>query len=31
MDELKFSYKYPHPEVTADCVIFGFDGNLLCI
>ncbi len=26
MDELKYSYKYPHPAVTADCVIFGFDG-----
>lgn len=22
----KFCYKYPHPAVTADCVIFGFDG-----
>ena len=26
MDELKYCYKYPHPAVTADCVIFGFDG-----
>lgn len=26
MNELNFSYKYPHPAVTADCVIFGFDG-----
>jgi 8-oxo-dGTP diphosphatase len=26
MSELKFCYKYPHPAVTADCVIFGFDG-----
>lgn len=26
MDELKYCYKYPHPSVTADCVIFGFDG-----
>ncbi len=26
MNELKYSYKYPHPSVTADCVIFGFDG-----
>ncbi len=24
-----YSYKYPHPAVTADCVIFGFDG--VCI
>lgn len=23
--ELKYCYKYPHPAVTADCVIFGFD------
>ncbi len=23
---LKYSYKYPHPSVTTDCVIFGFDG-----
>lgn len=23
---LKYSYKYPHPNVTTDCVIFGFDG-----
>ena len=20
-----YTYKYPHPSVTADCVIFGFD------
>lgn len=26
MDELKYHYKYPHPSVTTDCVIFGFDG-----
>ena len=26
MGEQKFCYKYPHPSVTADCVIFGFDG-----
>ena len=24
--ELNYCYKYPHPAVTADCVIFGFDG-----
>ena len=23
--ELNYCYKYPHPAVTADCVIFGFD------
>ena len=28
MEEIKgtYTYKYPHPSVTADCVIFGFDG-----
>lgn len=26
MNEQKFCYKYPHPSVTTDCVIFGFDG-----
>ncbi|MBO7189796.1 MAG: NUDIX hydrolase [Alistipes sp.] len=26
MGELNYCYKYPHPAVTADCVIFGFDG-----
>ena len=28
MVEIKgtYTYKYPHPSVTADCVIFGFDG-----
>lgn len=26
MGERNFCYKYPHPAVTADCVIFGFDG-----
>ena len=26
MSENKYCYKYPHPSVTADCVIFGFDG-----
>lgn len=26
MEEQKFCYKYPHPAVTSDCVIFGFDG-----
>ena len=27
MEELKYHYKYPHPSVTTDCVIFGFDGT----
>lgn len=26
-----YSYKYPHPAVTTDCVIFGFDGKRLHI
>ena len=28
-DELKYRYKYPHPAVTSDCVVFGFDGRQL--
>lgn len=26
MNNETYSYKYPHPALTADCVIFGFDG-----
>lgn len=26
-----FTYRYPHPAVTADCVVFGFDGGVLKI
>ena len=29
MDEKQYCYKYPHPAVTTDCVIFGFDGMKL--
>ena len=29
MAELKYHYKYPHPSITTDCVIFGFDGTKL--
>ena len=29
MEELKYHYKYPHPCVTTDCVIFGCDGTKL--
>ena len=25
----KYCYRYPHPSVTTDCVIFGFDGAKL--
>ena len=28
-DKQLYCYKYPHPSVTADCVIFGFDGYKL--
>lgn len=29
MEEKMYSYKYPHPAVATDCVIFGFDGMKL--
>ncbi len=29
MEENKYCYRYPHPAVTTDCVIFGFDGSSL--
>lgn len=29
MKEKNYCYKYPHPSVTTDCVIFGFDGTQL--
>ncbi|MDE6856533.1 MAG: NUDIX hydrolase [Muribaculaceae bacterium] len=29
MEEKKYCYKYPHPAVTTDCVIFGFDSEEL--
>ena len=31
MEPLNYHYKYPHPSVTTDCVIFGFDGTRLNI
>lgn len=31
MEELKYHYKYPHPAITADSVVFGFDGKTLHI
>ena len=31
MEDKMYSYKYPHPSVTTDCVIFGFDGTKLQI
>lgn len=31
MEEFKYHYKYPHPAVTTDCVIFGYDGKQLKI
>lgn len=29
MEASKYCYKYPHPAVTSDCVIFGFNGKKL--
>ena len=29
MEDNKYCYKYPHPAVTTDCVIFGFNGESL--
>ena len=29
MEENKYCYRYPHPAVTTNCVIFGFDGERL--
>ena len=29
MEQKQYCYRYPHPAVTTDCVIFGFDGNEL--
>ncbi len=29
MSESVYTYKYPHPAVATDCVIFGFDGTKL--
>lgn len=31
MEERKYCYRYPHPAVTTDCVVFGFDGRRLNI
>jgi len=31
MEEKNYCYKYPHPAVTTDCVIFGYDGAKLKI
>lgn len=31
MDELAYHYKYPHPAVTTDCVVFGYDGAYLSV
>ena len=31
MEEQKYTYKYPHPAVTTDCVVFGIDGHKLKI
>lgn len=31
METRTFTYKYPHPAVTTDCVVFGVDGDQLNI
>lgn len=31
METGNYCYKYPHPAVTTDCVVFGFDGHRLNI
>lgn len=31
MEEKSYCYEYPHPSVTTDCVIFGFDGTKLLV
>ena len=31
MEEQGYTYKYPHPAVTTDCVVFGVDGHKLKI
>ena len=31
METQKYTYNYPHPAVTTDCVVFGFDGHELKI
>ena len=31
MEDFKYSYKYPRPAVTTDCVIFGFDNDGLSV
>ena len=31
MEEQKYTYKYPRPSVTTDCVIFGFDNEGLSV
>lgn len=31
MEKTGYTYKYPHPSVTADCVVFGYEGKKLHI
>ena len=31
MEKQKYTYDYPRPAVTTDCVVFGFDGHDLKI
>lgn len=29
--KIMYTYKYPHPAVTTDCIVFGFDGSSLSV
>lgn len=31
MSEYNYHYKYPHPSVTTDCIIFGVDGTKISV
>lgn len=31
IDGIGFCYRYPHPAITADCAVFGFDGRKLYV
>ncbi len=30
-DEMRYHYKYPHPAVTTDCVVFAIDGGTVSV
>lgn len=31
MEQPMYCYKYPHPAVTTDCVVFGYDGSRISV